>query len=103
MSEQSSLPLPILVSGERKFKRRPVADNSTPWANLQPGEWCGDPLPEPYSGVGWGFARCPSGHFGTLTAKHSLDPNGSKLTPSYVCPEPGCSFHEFVLLGRRIL
>lgn len=41
---------------------------------------------------------CPAGHYGVLT-DHSIDNDGA-VTPSVVCPEDGCDFHENIkLLG----
>ena len=101
----NNFPPPAILGGSNypfKFTRKPVSEGDIPWEDLGPMEWCGDPLPEPYSNIGWAFACCPSGHPGTLTYKHQLDANGSALTPSYVCPIIGCGFHEFVLLGRLV-
>jgi hypothetical protein len=41
---------------------------------------------------------CPKGHGLTLT-KHSIAATG-EVSPSVVCPSPGCSFHEYVRLDR---
>lgn len=39
---------------------------------------------------------CPSGHHGSLRT-HEIKPDG-EVTPSYVCPEPTCGWHEWVRL-----
>ena len=41
---------------------------------------------------------CPNGHGLTLRG-HSIASNGD-VSPSVVCPELGCAFHEFVRLKR---
>lgn len=53
------------------------------------------------NGVVW--IICPQGHTGTLD--HEIDDRGV-VTPSVVCPEDGCGFHEHIKLngwrpGRR--
>jgi hypothetical protein len=41
---------------------------------------------------------CPNGHLGSISSEvHSIAPNGS-VTPSYVCPRKGCTFHTFIVL-----
>jgi len=40
--------------------------------------------------------RCPNGHFGTLS-DHSIASDGT-VSPSVVCPEKGCKFHENIKL-----
>lgn len=43
------------------------------------------------------FVRCPEcGELSSLR-KHSVAPNGT-VSPSYVCPFPPCTFHEWVRL-----
>jgi hypothetical protein len=39
---------------------------------------------------------CPAGH-GLVLKGHHIFPDG-RVHPSVVCPNPGCSFHEFVKL-----
>lgn len=39
---------------------------------------------------------CKKGHYGIL-ADHEIDKRGI-VTPSVVCPEKGCDFHEFITL-----
>jgi hypothetical protein len=41
---------------------------------------------------------CPHGHGLTLCG-HTIAQNGD-VSPSVVCPFPGCSFHEYVRLDR---
>jgi hypothetical protein len=41
---------------------------------------------------------CPHGHGLTLRG-HSIAQNG-EVSPSVVCPFPGCNFHEYVRLDR---
>jgi hypothetical protein len=67
--------------------------------------------PEPLCWWWWGFAgdepryvvlRCPNGHEGTLRhlqarTGHEIAADG-KVSPSAVCPEDECDFHEFVRL-----
>lgn len=44
------------------------------------------------------FATCPFGHTCRLSKKvHSVAADGT-LSPSYVCPATGCTFHDFVRL-----
>ncbi len=44
--------------------------------------------------------RCANGHGGTLP-DHEVAEDGT-VTPSVVCPEPSCDFHEHVrLMGWR--
>jgi len=40
--------------------------------------------------------RCPNGHMGTLD-DHIISYDGT-VTPSVVCPEEGCKFHENIKL-----
>jgi hypothetical protein len=41
---------------------------------------------------------CIFGHCGTLRSQnHNVDNEGNVM-PSYVCPVPGCSFHDFIKL-----
>ncbi len=39
---------------------------------------------------------CPNGHYGILL-DHNIDENGM-VTPSVVCPEEGCNFHDWIKL-----
>lgn len=41
---------------------------------------------------------CPNGH-GLTLGKHSITATG-EVSPSVVCPSPGCAFHEYVRLDR---
>lgn len=41
---------------------------------------------------------CPNGH-GLTLRDHSIAATG-EVSPSVVCPERGCTFHEFVRLDR---
>lgn len=41
---------------------------------------------------------CPNGH-GLTLRNHSIAVTG-EVSPSVICPRPGCSFHEFVRLER---
>lgn len=41
------------------------------------------------------MARCANGHAAQLD--HSIAVDGT-VSPSLECPEPGCTFHEFVQL-----
>lgn len=45
--------------------------------------------------------KCPNGHIGTLVDhepdSHSIDAEGV-VSPSVVCPEDGCGFHDHVRL-----
>jgi hypothetical protein len=41
---------------------------------------------------------CPHGH-GLTLGKHSIAATG-EVSPSVVCPSPGCSFHAYVRLDR---
>lgn len=41
---------------------------------------------------------CPSGHTRrAITTTHSVDHDGN-VSPSYVCTEPGCGFHDKIRL-----
>lgn len=40
---------------------------------------------------------CPAGHLGVLT-DHTIADDGT-VTPSVVCPEQGCGWHEHIRLG----
>lgn len=59
-----------------------------------------------YTWFGTVMLVCPSGHVGMLRAARTLlsDPEGHEIavdgtvTPSAVCPEPNCTFHEHVVL-----
>lgn len=69
----------------------PISENSTERASL----W--DIWPErekdwyPLATV-----ACANGHLATIDPKiHSVSADGT-LSPSYVCPHEGCTFHEFV-------
>lgn len=42
------------------------------------------------------YAVCPNGHLGILS-DHMIDDDG-KVSPSVVCPAPGCNFHDYVRL-----
>lgn len=75
-----------------------MGDEWAPWSRLNPGEWC--PAPEFYSAAGWAFARCPNGHYGTIGQTHVLNPESELLEPSYVCPQDGCGFHDYVVLNQ---
>jgi|CXWL01.1.fsa_nt_gi hypothetical protein len=64
----------------------------------------GRTLPKGLGWVWWKgslFIECPSGH----RAAFDLSPNGHQvaadgtISPSAVCPETGCTFHEFVRLA----
>lgn len=51
------------------------------------------------------LVTCSRGHTSRMTARvHSVAPDGV-VSPSYVCPIDGCTFHDFVKLdgwvGRR--
>ena len=39
---------------------------------------------------------CPDGHIASLS-QHTIAADGT-VSPSVVCPEPGCDFHEHVRL-----
>jgi len=42
------------------------------------------------------FSTCPLGHTCRISRKiHSVSPDGT-LSPSYVCPGTGCTFHDYV-------
>jgi len=41
---------------------------------------------------------CPAGHGLVLKGHHIFD--DGRVHPSVVCPDPGCSFHEFVKLEQ---
>lgn len=43
------------------------------------------------------FVTCPNGHTASLI-DHSVSSDG-EVTPSLVCPEDSCDFHEFVRLN----
>jgi len=61
----------------------------------RPLEW------RPPPGLGWWLWRglvmlqCPAGH--SCHLPHAVDAAGA-VTPSAVCPVPGCTFHEFLRL-----
>ncbi len=40
--------------------------------------------------------KCPNGHIGSLSG-HDIAQDGT-VSPSVVCPEDGCDFHEFIKL-----
>lgn len=40
--------------------------------------------------------KCPQGHIASLSG-HEIATDGT-VTPSVVCPEPGCGFHDYVKL-----
>jgi len=43
---------------------------------------------------------CPNGHYGVLI-DHDIGSDGT-VSPSVVCPEEGCKFHDYVkLLGWK--
>src|SRR5262249_20089428 len=58
---------------------------------------CEDGTPLPKALVGdLAHATCSNRHTGRVSPSvHSVAADGT-LSPSYVCPVPGCSFHEFV-------
>ncbi len=46
------------------------------------------------------WLQCPNGHrtsYGFGDDGHTIADDGT-VTPSTVCPEPGCDFHEHVIL-----
>lgn len=59
---------------------------------LTPGTWNGGQTPI-FRAVAF---CCPNGHIGGLS-DHEIAPDGT-VSPSVVCPEPGCDFHEFIKL-----
>ncbi len=64
--------------------------------NPQPGEWYARGGPPAFQHA---LVRCPGcGGESTLSKRvHDVAPDGS-VTPSYVCPFPPCTFHEWVRL-----
>lgn len=44
---------------------------------------------------------CPNGHIGTFD-DHLISENG-EVSPSVVCPEDDCSFHEWITLADYTL
>jgi hypothetical protein len=61
-------------------------------SNLSPGTWKGAKTPQGRTAL---FC-CPNGHIGSLS-NHGIDSMGY-VSPSVVCPEHGCSFHEYIVL-----
>lgn len=71
------------------FVRAPDPASS---AAMMPGTWRREIMP-------WGrsaIACCPHGHVASLY-DHEIASDGT-VTPSVVCPTPGCSFHDQVRL-----
>ncbi len=60
---------------------------------LTPGTWQGATLPD---GTRRALLACTRGHIASLSS-HEIAADGT-VTPSVVCPEDGCDFHEFVQL-----
>ena len=82
----------------RVYPDQVSADNV--YADLQnyPASYWG-PLPEPFHDIAWAMCCCPSGHLGTLSRKIHQVSNEGIISPSYVCPNNGCDFHEYVELA----
>lgn len=78
------------------FDRGAVGPEYEPWSLLKPGQWCS--APEFYWSAGWAFSCCPNGHVGTISQRHHCTDEGL-LLPSYVCPQEGCTFHDYVFLS----
>lgn len=58
------------------------------------GRW--DYWPYDHPNVIIATAACPQGHLASISPKVHTIANDGTLSPSYVCPRPGCSFHDFV-------
>ncbi len=61
--------------------------------NLSPGTWAKAKMAD---GQPTALACCAKGHIASLS-DHDIAADGA-VTPSLVCPEEGCTFHEFVQL-----
>lgn len=71
-----------------QYQHYPKADE-----DLKPGTWKGYRVPAAITIL----FMCPNGHIGSL-ADHTIGEAGI-VSPSVVCPQEGCTFHQWICLG----